>query len=148
MKAIRVTEEWQKAAVYYVRAKAMYEGYGIALTGEFSEDAPEHDYILVMDGDHPVSTCRIHYLDDHSGKIERVATLEEYRGKHFGKAGILEAEQWMREKGITRILINSREEVLGFYEKLGYVPDYSKRSGSGFFSCVMTEKTISEGSEQ
>lgn len=148
MEAIRVTNEWQKAAVYYVRAKVAREDFVIPLSGEFSEDAPEHDYVVVMDGDQPVSTCRIRYLDAHTGKIERVATLREYRGKHYGKAGILEAEAWLREKGITRVLINSREEALGFYIKLGYIPDYANRSGSGLFSCVMTEKRLSERSEE
>lgn len=142
MKAFKVTEEWQKAAVYYIRARAMCDGFGCAFPAEFSEDAPVHEYILVMDGDRPVSTCRIHYLDADTGKIERVATLEEYRGKHFGQAGIAEAERCMKSKGVTKVLINSREAVLGFYEKLGYVPDYSKRSGSGEFCCVMTEKRI------
>ena len=73
-----------------------------------------------MDGIYPVSTCRLHYLDEHTGKIERVATLESYRGKHYGQAGIIEAENWMREKGVTKIYINSRKAALGFYEKLGY----------------------------
>ena len=142
MQAVRVTEEWQRAAVYYVRARAMCDGFGCPFPMEFSEDAPEHDYIVVFDGDRPVSTCRIHYLDEHTGKIERVATLEEYRGKHYGAAAITEAENLLREKGITRVLINSREAVVGFYEKLGYVPDRSTRSGSGEFVCVMTEKQI------
>ena len=140
MTAIRVTEEWQKAAAYYVRAKAMCDGFGCSFSGEFGEDSPEHDYVLVLDGDTPVSTCRIHWLDESTAKIERVATLEEYRGKHFGSEGIAEAERWMRDKGIKKSLVNSREAALGFYEKLGYKPDYSKRSGSGDFRCVMTEK--------
>lgn len=148
METIRVTKEWQKAAAYYIRAKVAREDFVIPLSGEFSEDMPEHDYIVVFDGDQPVSTCRIHYLDQHTAKIERVATLKEYRGKHYGKAGILEAERWLREKGVTHVLINSREEALGFYIKLGYQPDYSRRSGSGLFSCVMTEKKLAEGSEE
>lgn len=147
MKAIRVTEEWQKAAVYYVRAKAMCDGFGCSFAGEFSDDSAGYDYILVMDGERPVSACRIHYIDENTGKIERVATLEEYRGRHFGKLGITEAERWLREKGITRILINSREAALGFYEKLGYIPDFSKRSGSGDFCCVMMEKNLIKAGE-
>lgn len=142
METVRVTTEWQKAAVYYVRAKAMCGGFHIPFPGEFADDGPEHDYVLVMDGENPVSACRIHYLDEHTGKIERVATLEEYRGQNFGRAGILEAENWMREKGITKVLINSRKAVVGFYEKLGYVPDDSQCSGSGEFACVMTEKIL------
>ena len=144
MEAIRVTEEWQKAAVYYVRAQAMCMGFTVPFSMEFGGDKPEHDYVLVMDGDKPVSTCRINWIDADTGKIERVATLEEYRGRHFGQAGLIEAENWMREKGIKKVLVDSREAALGFYEKLGYVPDYTKCSGSGDFSCVMTEKILEE----
>ena len=116
MKAVRVTEEWQRAGVHYVRTQAMCLGFKIPLEGEFSDDTPEDEYILVMDGIYPVSTCRLHYLDEHTGKIERVATLESY--------------------------INSRKAALGFYEKLGYTADFSQVSGSGEFECVMTEKEL------
>ncbi len=139
---IRVTEEWQRAGVHYVRTEAMCRGFQIPLEGEFAEDTPEDRYILVLDGNHPVSTCRLHYIDETTGKIERVATLEDYRGKHYGKAGIIEAENWMRENGVRKILINSRVASAGFYEKLGYVPDYTKVSGDGEFKCVMMEKQI------
>lgn len=142
MTTIRVTEEWQRAGVHYVRTQAMCIGFGIPLQMEFDEDTSEDEYILVLDDIKPVSTCRIHYLGDGKGKIERVATLEEYRGKHFGSTGILEAEKWMKENGVTEVFINSREAALGFYEKLGYTPDYSQKSGSGDFVCVMTSKKI------
>ena len=89
MKAVRVTEEWQRAGVHYVRTQAMCLGFKIPLEGEFSDDTPEDEYILVMDGIYPVSTCRLHYLDEHTGKIERVATLESYRGKHYDRQGSL-----------------------------------------------------------
>ena len=41
-------------------------GFKIPLEGEFSDDTPEDEYILVMDGIYPVSTCRLHYLDEHT----------------------------------------------------------------------------------
>ena len=58
MKAVRVTEEWQRAGVHYVRTQAMCLGFKIPLEGEFSDDTPEDEYILVMDGIYPVSTCK------------------------------------------------------------------------------------------
>jgi GNAT superfamily N-acetyltransferase len=142
MEAIRVKKEWQRAGVHYVRTQAMCLGFGVELSHEFSGDSPEDEYILVLDGIYPVSTCRLHKLDEQTGQIERVATVEEYRGRHYGKAGILEAEQWLREKGAKRAVINSRIAALGFYEKLGYVPDYNKTSGAGDFACVMTGKDL------
>lgn len=142
MKAIRVTREWEKAGVYYVRTQAMCIGFSISLEMEFGEDQEGDDYILILEGELPVSTCRIRYLDDRTGKIERVATLEEYRGQHFGSEAILEAERWMAEKGVTRVFINSREAAVGFYEKLGYVVDETKFSGTGEFRCVLTSKEL------
>lgn len=142
MNVERVTNEWQRAGVHYVRTEAMCLGFGIPLEMEFGEDTPEDKYILVLDGHRPVSTCRIHYISENEGKIERVATIAEYRGKKYGSAAITEAEKWMKENGVNRVLINSREAALGFYERLGYIPDYTQKSGSGDFACVMVSKNI------
>lgn len=142
MEVMRVTKEWQRAGVHYVRAAAMLREFNVTLDLEFEEDTPECTYILVLDGNIPVSTCRLHYLDEHTGKIERVATVGEYRGRGFGAAAIHGAEEWMKEKGVTKIYINSRTAAVGFYEKLGYTPDWNNKSGSGTFECVMTEKML------
>ena len=61
---------------------------------------------------------------------------------NYGALGIKAAEQLLKERGVTNIRINSREKALGFYEKLGYTPDFSTRSGEGEFVCIMTSKTL------
>ena len=142
VQAIRATEEWQKAGVYYVRTETMCKGFHIPLAFEFSEDRPGDEYVLVMDEQEPVATCRLHCLDEQTGQIERVATRPEYQGKNYGRAAIEEAERWLAEKGVREIRINSREAALGFYVKLGYTPDFSETSGTGEFRCVMTSKKI------
>ena len=133
MEAIRVKDkEWQLAGVHYVRTEAMCNGFGVSLEMEFGEDKAGEEYILVLDGIHPVST----------GKIERVATLKEYRGQHYGAAAITAAEDWFAERGVKKIFINSRTEAVGFYEKLGYVADPKQITGTGAFQCIMTEKQL------
>ena len=77
MKAVRVTEEWQRAGVHYVRTQAMCLGFKIPLEGEFSDDTPEDEYILVMDGIYPVSTCRpvsYTHLDVYKRQIQKRIT--------------------------------------------------------------------------
>ena len=140
----RVTKEWQRASVYYIRAQAMCRGFHLSPELEFGEDTGDFSYVLAMDGITPVSTCRLHFLDAKNGKIERVVTLEEYRGKHYGAACIREAEKWMQERGIETIWINSRKTAVGFYEKLGYQADWSKISGGGEFVCVMMHKKLED----
>ena len=158
MKAIRVDGEWARAGVYYVRTEAMVFGFGVSLEGEFSDDGRDSEYVLVVDDrGKPVSTNRLHFLPDRGfAKIERVVTLESYRGRGAARLGIEEAERWIKERGYSKIVITSREEVTRFYEKLGYRvrPDMSavtlEKKGLGEetqpddkrFICVYMEKEI------
>lgn len=127
MKAIRVTKEYERAGVHYVRVEAMVLGFGCPLEGEFREDTPETEYILVTDDDGlPLSTCRLHFVPEGGyAKIERVATVSYARGQGAGRLAITAAEDWIRERGYKKIIITSRDEAVGFYEKLGYTADYS-----------------------
>lgn len=126
MKAIRVEKEWERAGVYYVRTEAMVLGFDLPLEGEFSDDSRESEYILVVDEQgKPLSTNRLHFLPEKRfAKIERVATVRNARGLGAGRLGIEAAEDWIRERGYDKVVITSREEAKGFYEKLGYTARY------------------------
>lgn len=139
---IRVTEEWQRAGVYYVRICASNKPLRADLKREFCEDTPDTMYILVLEDIYPVSTCRLHVTDEHTAHIERVATVPEYQGKHYGAKAIMAAEEWLKEMGITKIFINSRTAVVGFYKALGYEPHPDQIIGSGTFECIMTTKDL------
>ncbi|MDD7389855.1 MAG: GNAT family N-acetyltransferase [Lachnospiraceae bacterium] len=143
MELIRAEQTWQQAGNHYVRVEAMVKGFQIPLRMEFDEyDTPESRYIVAVDSVLPVGTCRLRQLDENTAKIERVCVLEEYRGKGVGRQVITAAEEWLRENGVQKIIITSREEAVGFYEKLGYTADWSKKEGSGRFVCVYTEKLL------
>ena len=148
MKVIRVTEEWQRAGVHYVRTEGMVKDFSLTLEGEFEADTPESLYVLALAENLPVSTCRLKIVDasdgsgEKVGKIERVATIPDYRSKGIGSLVIDEAEKWLKEMGAKKVLINSRTAAVRFYEKLGYKPDWNKTSGSGLFECVETEKIL------
>lgn len=107
-----------ESRVHYIRIQAMCVGFDIPPRYEFADDTKDSEYILVHENGFPVSTCRVRIDEENAGHIERVATLEEYRGKHYGALGIKAAEQLLKERGVTNIRINSREKALGFYEKL------------------------------
>jgi GNAT superfamily N-acetyltransferase len=143
MKAIVATQTWQRAGVYYVRTQAMVKGFQIPLDKEFDEgDTIDTPYILVLDDIYPVATCRLHLLEDKTAKIERVCVLEEYRGKGVGRILIKAAEQHLDELGVKKIIITSRDVAVGFYEALGYTPDYNQTVKSDVFTIVYTEKKL------
>ena len=143
MEAIRAEKTWQQAGAYYVRVEAMVKGFNIPLNKEFDDhDTPDTKYIVVLENEVPLGTCRIYIVDDITAKIERVAVVEEGRQKGVGRLAITEAENWLKELGVKKVIITSREEAVGFYEKLGYQADWSKRNDNGIFSIVYTEKTL------
>lgn len=144
MKAIRVNfnDIANLAGVFYVRTEAMTLGYDIPLDKEFSDDSVNSLYILVIDDNKPVSTCRINMCEGYA-KIERVATVSYKRGCGAASLAIKEAESYIKESGINLIKITSREKALDFYLKLGYIVDETKEKyGKGEFVCLWIYKEI------
>ncbi|MDO4312009.1 MAG: GNAT family N-acetyltransferase [Eubacteriales bacterium] len=143
MEMIRAKETYQRAGAYYVRTEAMVKGFQIPLYVEFDEhDTPDTKYVVAVDGVLPVGTCRLYILDGETAKIERVAVLENYRGQGVGSRVILEAERWLKEMGIRKVIITSRDAAVEFYEKIGYTADWSKKEEGGAFTTVYTEKYL------
>ena len=142
LQTIRATTTWQHAGVHYVRTEAMVRGFNIPLEGEFdSLDTPDTKYMLILDDTLPIATSRLHIIDNETAKIERVCVLDQYRGKGVGRKLIDDTEDWLKELGIKKVIITSRDAAVGFYESLGYTPDWNQVE-DGFFKVVYTEKFI------
>lgn len=143
MKAIRATENWQRAGAYYVRIQAMAKQYHITLREEFDEhDGPDTDYIVLLDEEFPVATCRIYELDQDSVMVGRVVVLPEYRNQGLGSRVLREAESWIRERGYRKIVLESRDVAVGFYEKAGYAVVSDEMIHGGTFRCIRMEKQL------
>lgn len=143
MTVIRATETWQQAGAYYVRIQAMARQHHIPLRAEFDEhDTPDTKYIVLLDGDFPVATCRLYALTPERAMLGRVVVLPEYRGQQLGRRVVLEAEAWMRELGYRTSVLESRDVAVGFYEKLGYTADRTRVIHGPTFTCVYMEKSL------
>lgn len=140
---LRATELWQQAGAYSVRIQGMARQHHIPLRDEFDEhDNPQTKYIVLLEDNYPIATCRIYEVDAHSVMLGRVVVLPEYRGHGLGKRTMEEAELWIRELGYTRVLLESRVDKVAFYEKLGYIADYNTQIHGVTFHCVAMTKTI------
>lgn len=171
MEVYRVTKDspkWLIKAYDYARTDAFVFGQDIPITLEYSHDDPiDDDYkaVVLIDDNKPVAGCKITFPFEGVGKIGRVCVIREYQKRGIGRRLIKEAEKWINESGIFRIVINSQDRAQKFYEKLGYelVPkvnprfyeddsyaeeksiphDYIPRKNDLGFSCVLVEKKIS-----
>lgn len=148
-KVMRATETWQQAGAYYVRIQAMAKQYHITLREEFDEhDTPDTKYIVILDGDFPVATCRLYELTEEAAgpvrtmMLGRIVVLPEYRKQGLGRLVVTEAEKWARELGCKKAVLDSRDVAVGFYEKLGYTADHSRIVHGWTFTCVHMEKCL------
>lgn len=79
IQVIRAVETWQHAGAYYVRIQAMARQYHITLREEFDEhDTPDAKYIVLLDDDFPVATCRLYEYGNKAMMLGRVVVLPEY----------------------------------------------------------------------
>ena len=140
---VRATEDWQKTGAYSVRIEGMNRQYHISLREEFDEhDFGDTRYIVVLDGGYPVATCRFYEINPKRVIIGRLVVLPEYRNHNLGSIVVKAAEEWIKELGYEEVVIDSRVEVVSFYEKLGYshLDDSVKKSGN--FDCIRMNKKL------
>jgi len=86
-------------------------------------DELEDDSVHVaarLDSGEIVGVGRLHRTDQGDAQIRYMATDESLRGAGIGRAIVKYLEQVARKRGMTRIIINARENAIAFYEKLGY----------------------------
>ncbi|MCR5847753.1 MAG: GNAT family N-acetyltransferase [Lachnospiraceae bacterium] len=140
---LRASEEWQRAGAYSVRIEGMNRQHNIPLREEFDEhDTDGTRYIVILDNGYPVATCRFYEAENGKVILGRLVVLPEYRGIHLGSFVVKKAEEWIEELNYKEIVIDSRVEVISFYEKLGYVhmDDTVKKSGN--FDCIRMHKLL------
>lgn len=143
MEILRATETAQQAGAYYVRIQAMARKHHISLEQEFDEhDTPDTKYIVLIDDYLPVATCRLYPIDDERMMLGRIVVLPEYRGKGLGRTAVVSAEEWAKELGYKKAVLESREGKVGFYEKLGYTADFNDVIHGEMFTCIHMEKDI------
>ncbi len=140
LKIIRATETYQQAGAYYVRIQAMARKHHITLRQEFDEhDKADTKYIVVTDDEFPVATARMYPLDEASVMIGRVVVLPEYRHKGVGTMVVRACEEWAKELGYRRAVVESRDNKTEFYLGMGYEITGNAVDGDTF-RCIRMEK--------
>lgn len=131
------------AAAGYVRIQAMARKHHIPLDAEFDgHDSPETRYVVVIDDFLPIATCRLYPLDEDCMMLGRIVVLPEYRHQGIGSLVVREAEDWAREQGFKKTVLESRDNKIPFYEAMDYVVDYDQVKEGETFTCYRMEKTL------
>jgi predicted GNAT family N-acyltransferase len=101
-----------------IRTTVFVEEQGVPEDIEYDgKDCESVHYLLLLDGK-PAVTSR--YRDIKKAyKLERFATLKEFRGKGLGAKLLLKMIADLRDNG-KYIYLNAQESAIGFYSKYGF----------------------------
>ena len=139
---IHATETWQKAGAYYVRIQAMAKKHHITLQQEFDDhDGTDTMYIVATDDNFPIATARMYPLDPECVMIGRVVVLPEYRHRGLGTLVVRSCEKWAKDIGYRKAVLESRDNKVPFYVKLGYTVCGEAQEGDTF-CCIRMEKEL------
>lgn len=143
MNILRATTTAGRAGAYYVRIQAMARKHQIPLNVEFDEhDTPNTKYIVAVDDYLPIATCRIYPEDKDRMMLGRIVVLPEYRHQGIGTQVVREAEEWAKELGFIKAVVESRDNKIPFYESMGYVADLNQKIEGDTFTCYRMEKNL------
>ena len=88
-----------------------------------NQDEWEHIsvHLLMMDDKgKALATGRLQINSGEEGQVRSMAVRNEWQGKGLGKKMLQHIEHIAAERKLQRIVLDARQEAVGFYEKAGY----------------------------
>jgi ribosomal protein S18 acetylase RimI-like enzyme len=67
-----------------------------------------------------IAVGRLHFIDDTTAQIRYMAVSKAFEKQGIGKAVYSALEEVAHKNNISLIVLNARENAIGFYEKLGF----------------------------
>ena len=77
-------------------------------------------HFVAVKGDSVIGCVVLVPTDKNEAQLIQMAVEEEFQGSGLGSELVHHLLHFARQKGIERIEIHAREDVTGFYEKLGF----------------------------
>lgn len=83
-------------------------------------DGVAYHFLLQKDGESIAAGRMIRY-ENGAAKMQRIAVLPGYRRGGYGKSILLGMENYARQNGFEKALLDSQCQAEGFYNKMGYI---------------------------
>lgn len=116
-------DEWER--YHAIRKQELFDARG---RDGYDPDRPEERQpgnfpLLFKAGVVGIGTARLDTRSSDTGVVRLVSITHTEQGKGYGRLLMNALEEFAREKGFAKLLLNSAQEAVGFYERLGYVPE-------------------------
>jgi len=95
---------------------------GIPEVELFDDHDETCDHFILFDGTNVVGSLRFIQIKQMI-KLERMAILEKYRKKQYGKNSISQLIEYYNSQNFSKIILDSIYSVKNFYKKCGFVEE-------------------------
>lgn len=116
----RVATEEERQQAFSLRHTVFVDEQKIGKEIEFDGLDGDCEHFLASVDGRPVGTLRTRPIGHGKAKIERVAVLQDMRGRHVGVALMEAAVAHLREHCLTEAKLHAQTNVEKFYAKLGF----------------------------
>jgi predicted GNAT family N-acyltransferase len=103
-----------------LRDRVLRKPLGLNLFDENLAKEVNDFHIGAFDGDALIGVLILTVVNNGEVKMRQVGVEEIWRGKDVGASLVVFAEDFAKERGYRKVVLNARKAVVGFYEKLGY----------------------------
>lgn len=91
---------------------------------EFDDNEDSAVHAVLYDGGEAVATARAYCKNQREiYTLGRVAVKKAHRGKGLGAVIVKEIEKHLCKIGAQGVELSAQEQAIGFYERLGYIPE-------------------------
>ncbi len=103
-----------------LRLRILREPLGLSFSPEDLAEERDYLHLIAVEEDLILGGLTVIQINETSWKIRQVAVTKKVRGTGLGRELMLKMESAARKERITRLVLNSRVNVVPFYEKLDY----------------------------
>lgn len=116
------TTELQWQQYYELRYQVLRAPWGQPRGSERDELEVDAFHAMVQEQGQVLAVGRLHRLADGRAQVRYMAVSEAARGRGFGAIVLARLEQQAVQWGCGGIVLNARENAVGFYKKQHYLP--------------------------
>lgn len=120
IKLIRPSTEKEWSDYYRLRYEVLRKPWGQPLGSEKDDQENESIHFFALVDNEPAGVCRLQYNSSTEAQIRFMGIDEKFRGKKIGNLLMNEAENTARNDGRTNMVLQARENAVGFYTANGY----------------------------
>jgi GNAT superfamily N-acetyltransferase len=121
---VTTAEDWEQ--YHFIRRTELFEGRPKAPVYD-PNNADEHlpgqfPLLLKWEG-RGIGTTRLDLRGECIAAVRLVAVIRSEQRKGHGRVLAARTEEFAREKGVTKLVVNAAADAVGFYLRIGFVPE-------------------------